>query len=314
MTAAGTPLSMEEVRASTPGRLSALNRWAAIAAVSVAALLIAGKAAAALVTGSLSLLSSLIDSMLDLLASALNLWAIHQAAQPADREHRFGHGKAEPLAGLAQAAFVGGSAVFLLLQAADRLIDPQPVTQGRLGIAVMVVSIVLTAGLVLFQRWVIRRTGSVAVGADSLHYASDLLVNISVVIAIVLSTEFGWLRADAAFAIAIGLTILRNAWQILVSSLDLLMDHELPESDRQRIADIVRSHPSVLSMHDLRTRSSGAQSFIQLHLELDGSLSLIQAHAIAEEVMHRIEAAFPQAEVLIHEDPFGVAERRVSFD
>jgi ferrous-iron efflux pump FieF len=314
MTAAGTPLSIEEARASTPGRVHALNRWAAIAAVSVAALLIAGKAAAALVTGSLSLLSSLIDSMLDLLASALNLWAIHQAAQPADREHRFGHGKAEPLAGLAQAAFVGGSAVFLLLQAADRLFDPQPVTQGRLGIAVMVLSIVLTGGLVLFQKWVIRRTGSVAVGADSLHYASDLLVNISVVIAIVLSTEFGWLRADAAFAIAIGLTILRSAWQILVSSLDLLMDHELPESDRQRIADIVRSHPSVLNMHDLRTRSSGAQSFIQLHLELDGSLSLIQAHAIAEEVMHRIEAAFPQAEVLIHEDPFGVAEKRASFD
>lgn len=314
MTAAGTPLSIEGARAMSTAQVHSFNRWAAIAAVTVATLLIAAKAAAAVVTGSLSMLSSLIDSMLDLLASALNLWAIHQAAQPADREHRFGHGKAEPLAGLAQAAFVGGSAVFLLIQAADRLVDPQPVSHGFIGIAVMALSIVLTLALVLFQKWVIRRTGSVAVGADSLHYASDLLVNISVVVAIVLSTEFGWLRADAAFAIAIGLYILRSAWQILVGSLDLLMDHELPECDRQKIADIVRAHPAVLNMHDLRTRSSGAQTFIQLHLELDGSLSLIRAHAIAEEVMQNIEAAFPKAEVLIHEDPFGVAEKRATFD
>jgi ferrous-iron efflux pump FieF len=314
VTAAGTPLLIDRAPAMAPERVHALNRRAAIAAVSVAALLIAGKAVAAVVTGSLSLLSSLIDSMLDLLASALNLWAIRQAAQPADHEHRFGHGKAEPLAGLAQAAFVGGSAAFLLLQAADRLIDPQPVVEGRLGIAVMLLSIVLTAGLVLYQKWVIRRTASVAVGADSLHYASDLLVNVSVVVAIVLTTELGWLRADAAFAMAIGAYILRSAWTILVNSLDLLMDHELPESDRQKIADIVRAHPAVLNMHDLRTRSSGTQCFIQLHLELDGHLSLLEAHAIADEVMQQIEAAFPQAEVLIHEDPFGVAEKRASFD
>jgi ferrous-iron efflux pump FieF len=314
MTVANTARPLDGGAVAAMPRVHRLNRLAAIAAVSVAALLIAAKAGAALITGSLSLLSSLIDSLLDLLASGLNLWAIHQAAQPADNEHRFGHGKAEPLAGLAQSAFVGGSAVFLLIQADDRLIDQQPVRNSGIGIAVMVLSIVLTFILVLFQKWVIRRTQSVAVGADSLHYASDLLVNVSVIAAIVLSTQFGWLRADAAFAIAIGIYILRSAWQILISSLDLLMDHELPESDRQKIAEIVLAHPAVSSMHDLRTRSSGAQTFIQLHLELDGSLPLTAAHAIAEEVMQNIEVAFPKAEVLIHEDPFGVAEKRASFD
>lgn len=291
-----------------------LKRLAAIAAVAVAAVLIAAKAVAWVSTGSVAMLSTLIDSLLDFAASTLNLIAIRQAAVPADTEHRFGHGKAEPLAGLGQAAFIGGSAAFLLFEAAGRLVHPRPVENTTVGLAVMGVSIVLTLGLVGFQRWVIRRTRSVAIGADSLHYASDLLVNAGVIAALLLSAHVGWPWADSVIAIGIGLYILFSAATIFRSSLNLLMDRELPEADRQRIRDIAVAQPGVRSMHDLRTRSSGTRTFIQLHLELDADISLRDAHAIADKVMERIERAYPDAEVLIHEDPYGVVERRPVVD
>jgi len=272
------------------------------------------KAAAYFATGSVSLLSTLMDSLLDFAASLINLVAIFQAAAPADREHRFGHGKAEPLAGLGQAAFVAGSAVFVLVQAIDRLLHPAALTNEALGIGVMLVSIVVTLALVLFQRRVIRATGSVAIGADALHYKSDLLVNLAVIAALIASGTFGWHLADPLLAGAVALYILWSAWEILANSVNLLMDRELPEEDRERIRAIAMAHPAVISLHDLRTRSSGTQTFIQFHLELDPNLTLIDAHAIAEAVMHEVEHAFPNAEVLIHEDPFGVKERRASFE
>lgn len=296
------------------GRVHRLKTTAAIASVAVAVLLIAAKAAAYLATGSVSLLSTLVDSLLDLAASLINLFAIRQAGVPADREHRFGHGKAEPLAGLGQAAFVAGSAVFVLVQAGERLVHPAPVSNEAVGIAVMALSIAVTLGLVLYQRWVIRHTGSVAIGADALHYKSDLLVNLGVIIALVLTARFGWHLADPLFAIAVSVYILWSAWGILNGSFKLLMDHELPESDRERIRTIARANPSVISIHDLRTRSSGTQTFIQFHLELDGNLTLIDAHSIADAVMRDVERAFPNAEVLIHEDPFGVPEPRPAFE
>jgi ferrous-iron efflux pump FieF len=291
-----------------------LKRLAAIAAVLVAMALIAAKAVAWIGTGSVALLSTLVDSLLDLVASLINLVAIRQAAVPADREHRFGHGKAEPLAGLGQAAFIGGSAAFLLFQAGERLLHPRPVENSTVGLAVMAFSIVLTMALVALQKWVIRRTRSVAIDADSLHYFSDLIVNLGVIVALVASTKFGWDWADSAVAFAIGLYILFSAGQIFRASLNLLMDRELPKEDRERIRAIVVADPGVISMHDLRTRSSGTKSFIQLHLELDPEMTLREAHAIADRVMERIEAAFPEAEVLIHEDPYGIVERRVVFE
>ncbi|MBL8658312.1 MAG: cation diffusion facilitator family transporter [Rhodospirillales bacterium] len=308
--------------AATAGRADAagrsedndrLKRWATTAAVAVAALLIAGKTGAYLATGAVSLLSSLIDSLLDLLASLVNFVAIRQAAVPADREHRFGHGKAEPLAGLAQAAFVAGSSVLLLFEAGSRLLRPTPIGSSAIGIAVMVVSIFLTLGLVLYQRYVVRKTDSVAIGADALHYRSDLMMNLSVIAALVLSANFGITLADPVFGIAIALYILVSAWSIFSSSLSLLMDHELDEDDRAKIKAIASAHPAVISLHDLRTRSSGTQTFIQFHLELNGGLTLLEAHAIADEVMEDVERAFPSAEVLIHEDPEGIEERRVVF-
>jgi len=251
--------------------------------------------------------------MMDVAASLVNLLAVHYSLQPPDREHRFGHGKAEPLAGLAQAAFIAGSSVLLLFEAGSRLFRPTPVQESAIGISVMLFSIVLTLGLVLFQRYVVRRTGSVAIGADALHYRSDLLMNASVIGALVLASNFGFTLADPLFGIAIAFYILVGAWSVFSSSLQLLMDRELAEDDRARIKAIAMSHPAVISMHDLRTRSSGTHTFIQFHLEMDRDLTLFEAHAISDEVMTRVEAAFPNAEVLIHEDPDGVEERRAVF-
>ncbi len=285
-------------------------RAATYASVSVASVLILAKTGAWLFTESVSLLSSLVDSLLDAGASVVNLLAVRHALQPADREHRFGHGKAEPLAGLAQSAFIAGSGIFLLLESADRLINPMPVENGAVGIAVMILAIVLTLGLVLFQRYVVKKTNSVAIAADSLHYRVDILVNAAVIVSLVLSSYQGWLLADPLFAIAIVAYMGWGSLSIARESINSLMDRELPDEDRIRIRDIAMGHPEVLDVHDMRTRTAGPDTFIQLHLELPGHLPLEEAHRISDEVMYRVEDAFPNAEVLIHQDPEGVDERR----
>lgn len=296
-----------------PERAQRLMRFATYASVSVASVLIAIKIGSWLMTESVSLLSTLVDSLLDAMASMFNLVAVHHALQPADREHRFGHGKAEPLAGLAQAAFIAGSAAFLLFQAVERMVHPRPIANVEIGIAAMVVSIVLTFALVMFQRYVVRKTGSVAIGADQLHYQGDLLTNASVIVSLVLVTRFGIGFADPLFAIAIAFYIVWSARTIAIDSLNLLMDRELPDEDRRKIRALCEAHPEVKGIHDLRTRSSGQQVFIQLHLELDGAMTLHDVHEVSEAVMHEIEAAFPNAEVIIHEDPEGVPEPRKTF-
>lgn len=283
-----------------------LKRWATNAAVAVAASLIAIKLWAWIVTGSVAMLATLVDSTLDLVASGLNLLAVRHALTPADEEHRFGHGKAEALAGLGQAAFIGGSAVFLLFQSVERLILPQPVVQETWGLAVVGVSIVLTVALVLFQRYVIVRTRSLAISADRLHYATDIATNLGVVVALVLAGAWGWTAADPLIGLAIGAVIAWGAFQILRGSYDELMDREFDEADRARIKAIVNRHGDVVSLHDLRTRRAGHRSFIQLHLELPPGMTLIEAHRISDEVEDAIKAAFPDAEVLTHQDPAGV--------
>lgn len=280
-------------------------RLATVASVAVATALIAAKIVAWLMTGSVSLLSSLVDSLMDVAASLINLIAVRHALTPPDREHRFGHGKAEPLAGLAQAAFIAGSALFLVIEAIDRLVEPRPIEAQGVGIAVMIMSIVVTIGLVRFQTYVVRRTGSTAIDADALHYRTDVMVNGAVIAAILLSRHLGWSWADPVFALAIALYIVRGASAIARRSLDLLMDREFADDDRARIRRIVLDHPESRSMHELRTRSSGTQPFIQFHLELDPHISLLRAHEISDEIEHRILAAFPGAEVIIHQDPAG---------
>lgn len=287
-----------------------LMRRATYAAVAVAAFLIIIKFVAWMLTGSVAMMSTLLDSFLDAAASLVNLWAVHHALQPADREHRFGHGKAEPLAGLGQAAFIAGSGLLLIVEAAQRFVKPEAVTKGEIGIAVMVVSIIATLGLVRYQKMVVAKTDSVAINADSLHYTGDLLINGSVIISLLLATVGGWDYADPLFAIGIAGFLIYNAWGILEGSLHLLMDRELPDDDRQRIITICKSHPEVRNMHDLRTRSAGLHAFIQLHLELDPALTLVQAHRISDEVEDSIRDVFPNAEVIIHQDPAGIREVR----
>ena len=287
---------------------SRLMRVATYAAVATAVMLIIVKTVAFLITNSVALLSSLMDSVLDLFSSLVTLWAVRHALTPADKEHRFGHGKAEPLSGLAQSAFVAGSAVLLLFEAASRINKDNQVVQGELGIGVMVFTLVVTFILVIFQRFVVSRTGSTAIEADSLHYRGDLLLNLSVIVAIILTTYGGVGWADPAFAIGIALFLLWNASKIARQSIAILMDHELPEEQRQEIKSVALKHPKVRGVHELRTRSSGIQTFIQMHMVMDPELSLIEAHRIADEVEMALMSDYPGADIIIHQDPDGIEE------
>ena len=289
-----------------------LMRLATYASVATAGMLVAVKVAAFAATDSVSILSSLIDSLLDASASLVTLFAVRHALSPPDREHRFGHGKAEPLAALGQAAFIAGSSIFLLIEAGRRLFDPKPVANGDAGIIVMVFAIIATLALTRFQAYVVKRTDSLAIRSDALHYAGDLLANGGVIIALILSTRLGWTIADPLIAIAIAGFIIFSAVQIARGAFDMLMDRELPEADRRRILDIAGTHPEVRAVHDLRTRMSGPSLFIQLHIEMDGSLNLYRAHVIADTVEAELHTAFPGAEVLIHQDPYGVEEQQAS--
>jgi ferrous-iron efflux pump FieF len=283
-----------------------LMRRAAIASLAVSVFLVAIKAVAYFTSCSVSVLASLADSALDLFTSALNLVAIRSALTPADAEHRFGHGKAEPLAGLGQGAFIAGSATFLVVQAVMKLIDPDPIEDEGLALAIMGVSIVLAAGLVMYQRYVVKRTGSIAIGADRAHYMGDVATNAGVILALVLVWAFNWQIADPIIAICVACILIWTAWGVFRQSYDQLMDRELPDAARDRIKSIVMEHSEVLSLHDLRTRAAGVHTFIQFHVELDPDISLARAHQVSDEVEHALCAEFPRAEVIIHQDPAGV--------
>ncbi|MEX2518028.1 MAG: cation diffusion facilitator family transporter [Paracoccaceae bacterium] len=282
---------------------SRLMRSATYAAVGVALTLIVIKLGAYLATNSVAMLSTLVDSTLDLAASLVNLFAVRQALVPADRDHRFGHGKAEALAGLFQSAIIAGSSAFLLFQAGERLLHPEPIMAENVGLVVMLVSIALTIGLVAWQRYVIRRTASLAISADSLHYVGDLLINGGVIAALVLGSSFGWLHADGIIAIAIAGILGFSAWQIIRTALAELMDEELGAEEREKVKEIALAQQGVLGLHDLRTRRSGQQIFMQMHLDIDGGISLGDAHIISDAVEIRLMQEFPEAEVIIHQDP-----------
>jgi ferrous-iron efflux pump FieF len=287
-----------------------LRQRATYASTAVALLLIAVKVAAWLATGSVSLLSSLLDSLLDLAASVVNLLAVRHAVTPADREHRFGHGKAEPLAGLGQAAFIAGSAALLLVEALRRLVTPAPVTNYGVGVGVMLFSIAATILLVRYQRHVVAETGSVAISADELHYRGDVILNGSVIVSLLLSKLVDWPYADPLFGAGIAIWILYSSYRITSASLVQLMDRELPDEDRARIRRIAEAHPEVKSVHDLKTRAAGPTSFVQMHIEMDPAMPLSRAHAVSDEVEKKILEAFPTTEVIIHQDPEGIEEHQ----
>ncbi|AWU93339.1 cation diffusion facilitator family transporter [Azospirillum ramasamyi] len=292
-------------------RADRLRRRATYASVTVAATLIAAKLAAYLLTDSVSILSSLIDSSTDLMASLVTLLAVRQALRPADADHRYGHGKAEALAALAQAAFIAGSAVLLSVEAVRRILRPEPIAEGTVGVAVMLLSIVLTGALITFQRRVHVATGSVAIGADRLHYAGDLLMNSAVIVAILLTQATGLTIVDPLFGFGIALFLLNGARGVARDALDVLMDRELGQEERDRIVALARAEPGVRGLHDLRTRNAGIGCFIELHLELDGSLTLTAAHEIADRVERRLREAFDHAEVIVHQEPAGLADDRL---
>ena len=261
-------------------------------------------------TQSVSLLASLIDSIMDSAAALINFFAVRYAMAPADKEHRFGHGKAEALAGLAQALLILGSIGLLLSQTLGRLWDPVVIENTPFGIIVMAASMGLTGALVLLQRQVVKQTKSTAIEADSLHYTSDLLMNLGVIIALVLAT-YGHYGADPYLALSIGAYVIYSAWGIAKTAIDLLLDHELSDEQRQHITQMAITHPLVMGMHDLRTRQSGHMQFIQLHLELQDRMLLIQAHDVADEIELRILQLFPYADVIIHLDPVSIADKEV---
>jgi ferrous-iron efflux pump FieF len=281
-------------------------RRAAKASVSISLFLVAIKTFAYFASHSVAMLASLADSALDLFTAGLNLFAIHEALAPADKEHRFGHGKAEPLAGLAQGAFITASALFLVIQAVNRILSPEPIDHSVEALIVMCIAIACAIALILYERRVVAHTGSVAIDADQTHYLGDLATNIGVVLALVLSAYLGWTLADPLIAIAVAAVMVWSAVGVGQSSFNQLMDRELPDEDRARIRRIAESHGAVKNVHDLKTRAAGLSTFIQLHLALDPEMPLSEAHRVSDAVEQAILNAYPGAEVIIHQDPAGL--------
>ena len=286
-----------------------LTSRAAVASIAVATFLLVLKAWAASRTGSVAMLGSLADTGLDLLASLVTLYGVRFAAQPADREHRFGHGKAEALAALFQVVVIALSAVAIGYRAIDRLISGQTTAHAEYGIGVSAVAIAATLVLLAYQRFVIARTGSVAIEADHLHYQSDLLLNGAVIAALALDQylHIGW--ADPVFGVGIAVALLWGAWRAASSAIDQLMDREWPEEKRRRFLEAAARHPALAGIHDLRTRSSGAHDFVQFHVWIDPNMTVLDAHRVTEAVEEQLEAEFPGTEILIHLDPEGQVDR-----
>jgi len=279
-----------------------------MASVATALFLVGLKIFALYKTGSVAVLSGLTDSSLDLFASFLNFLAVRGALEPADETHRFGHGKIEALGSTGQAAFIAGSACLLAFQAVTSLLSPKPVSRPDVGIAVMGISVAASLVLIVFQRYVVKKTGSIAVSADYAHYAGDVLLNSSVMVSLFLGKYVACPLIDPLFGLGIAVYLIFCAVRIWKTAFAELTDEELDADTKRKIVAIVRQNPDVLGIHDLRTRSSGEKKFVQMHLELDSQMTLERAHAVSDAVESAVTAAFPDAEVLIHQDPSGLFE------
>lgn len=286
------------------------RRWATIASLSAAITLVILKLGAYLMTDSLSLLSSLLDSGADVVASLVTYIGVREALKPADHEHRFGHGKAEAMAALGTAAFVTGSALFLVVEALMRLISPREIAASSVGLVVMVISMLITFLLISFQSYVVRRTGSTAIAADEKHYTADFASNAAVIVSLLL-VHFTKIPAiDAVFATAVAGWLIWQVVPVARHSVNMLMDHEVADELREKVLAIARSHHAVMGVHDLRTRQSGDDIFIELHLEFDGDMKLRSAHVVGDQIDLAIRQAIRNAEVLVHFDPYGIEESR----
>ena len=297
-----------------PARRRLLIKTASYASLSIAFGLVALKVWGWFETDSIALLSSLADSVLDVLASGVTFWAVRFSLSPADTEHRFGHGKSEGLAALLQALIISGSALYVGYEAITRFVSPQSIRAPEVGLSVMFIATAATILLVGFQRYVGRRTASLAISADAVHYQTDVLVNLGVGLAIVVTSWTGWTLVDPVVGMIIALFVLRSALRIGARSLEILLDHEIPETDRDNIRKISLAHPDVRGFHDLKTRFGGNHYIVQFHLELDTDISLLRSHEILDDVENTILKQYPGCEIIIHADPLGMPERRDQFE
>lgn len=293
-------MTNEERRRAVP-----LAMRAALASVAMATSLLVVKGYAAWHTGSVAMLGSLADTGLDLLASLVTLYGVKLAAEPADHDHRFGHGKAEALAALFQVVLITASAIGIAVRAIQRFSEPAANEDAGLGIGVSVLAILATFALLAYQRSVIRRTGSVAILADNVHYQSDVLLNVAVIAALVLDQYVGLSGADPVFGIAIALWLAWGAFQASSQAIDMLMDKEWPEDQRAAFMEVAARQPGIRGIHDFRTRRAGSHDFAQFHMEVDPSLTVRDAHDIVERVEVALRQTFPRVETLIHLDPEG---------
>lgn len=287
---------------------AALTRSAAYASIAVALFLVGLKVWAAWRTGSTAMLGSLADTALDLVASLATLVGVWVAAQPADEDHRFGHGKAEALAAMFQVVLIALSATGIAIRAGEQLVSGHQTQAAGEGIVVSLLAIGATLALLAWQRHVVRRTGSLAIHTDSVHYQSDLLLNLAVIAALAADQMLGFAQADPLFGMAIAAWLAWGAWRASHAAVDALMDREWPQDRRDAFLAVLARHPDIRGVHDLRTRTSGTRDFAQFHMAVDGRLSVTEAHRIMDEVEARIEAEFPGVEVLIHPDPQGHLE------
>jgi ferrous-iron efflux pump FieF len=296
-----------------PRQRTRLVKLASYASLSVALALVALKTWGWQTTGSVSLLSSLADSVLDVLASGITFWAVRYSLSPADAEHRFGHGKSEGVAALLQSLIVTGSALFVCVEALKRVLEPQAIRAPEIGVSVIFVATAVTIFLVGFQRYVARRAKSVAISADAMHYQADLLVNLGVGLSLILTPWIGWMPLDPIVGLLIALYILWSAFGIGQRALEILLDHEIPLRDRETIKGIALGHPDVKGFHDMKTRFGGNHYIVQFHLEMEPDITLLKTHEILDDVELGIRNRFPGCEIIVHADPLGLPERRDAF-
>lgn len=296
-------------KATTTAERSKLTSRAAMASITMAITLIGLKSWAAYETDSTAMLGSLADSGLDLVASLVILLGVRIAAQPADYEHRFGHGKAEALASLVQVILITLSAIFIGFRAVERLMSGAKTADAELGIGVSVVAMILTFCLISYQRYVVRRTASLAIGTDRLHYSSDLLLNGSVIVALGLDQYAGLTGSDAIFGLLIALWLLFGAWRSSIDALNQLMDREWPDDLRERFLAATKEYSELAGLHDLRTRSSGTHYFAQFHVWVPAEWTVQEAHDRLDAIEEALQQRFPGTEILIHVDPEGQTDR-----
>lgn len=288
-----------------------LKRRASLASIGLAATLSVLKLFAALVSGSLAVLSSMIDSLSDILGSFITFIAVKYSARPASEHHRYGYGKAEAVSALIQAMFIAGSGIFVIYDACSRFLMPRQIEQTTMALAVMCISLLGTIILITYQKYVATVTGSQAINADSEHYVVDVLTNASIIISLTVVKFFDLIWLDTVTAFAISAYLLFNAYQLAKDAVGMLLDRELNDDIRQDVSQIIAEHNFVKGFHDLRTRDLGGTYMFEIHLELDGRLSLYETHKLSEQVEQSILAKYPNTQIIIHQDPAGIEEDRL---